>query len=212
MRNAIGQEHEATLAVASSPLSDRQERVLAFLNIGAALLSMTGSSLIVYHILRNYSLRRDSSPSETSRKRQTQQQEQPWSPYERIVFALSASDIVFSSTFIAGVFLPPSETSPRLYAVGNDQTCALLGVVSQLGVTTILYNGMLSTYYFCTVRLAMKRKVFEHRIERWMHAGIIGFAVVTAVLGLGLGKYEELGKQVDLCVPNTPTCCTPFLS
>ena len=188
-------------------LSDNQERTLAFLNIATALLSTTGSSLIFYHILRNYlSWHGDGSEntSTTSRRRRRREQDNEHhrlSPYERIVLALSASDILFSLSFIGGVFLTPADTSPRVYAIGNDQTCAFLGVMSQLGTSTILYNGMLSTYYFCTVRLGMKREVFERRIERWMHAGIVSFAVVTASVGLVLRKYEEIGESIPSFIP-----------
>jgi hypothetical protein len=102
-----------------------QEQALAILPIPSAILSILGSSIIIYIAV-------------SSRK------QRKWTPYTRLLFVMSVFDIISSAILSVATFLRPRETSPRLWSFGNDATCSAVGFLNQFSVTSICYNGMLS--------------------------------------------------------------------
>jgi len=71
-------------------------------------------------------------------------------PYRRIIFFISISDLLLSLGLATGPFATPVDTPTALWAIGNTQTCEANGfifVAGQLGVT--LYTTMLGIYFFC---------------------------------------------------------------
>ena len=182
------------MPVSSTDLSDSQEITLILLQIFSATLSLIGSSVIVFKILR--SLHR----------------KQPSTPYDRIILGLSMCDIGASCTYAVSPFLLPKDTSNRIWAFGNETSCTWLGFLAQLSIFwAIWYNCILryesfsrkirvslvsidcisfpltsilrtllvfSFYYLLTVRFRVKREVFTKKYELWMHlTGAIFFPV-----------------------------------
>lgn len=115
-------------------LTDSQEKVLSLLFVFSGTLSVLGSSIIVFKILKNL-------------KKAT--------PYDRLMLGLSGFDIVASLTYILTPFILPQETSMRVWARGTDGTCTFLGFLSQLSFAAVFYNCMLSFYYLLTVRFGV---------------------------------------------------------
>lgn len=152
-------------------LSDSQEKTLSLLAAGAGLLSIFGSSLIIFRVVKN-------------RKSTT--------PYDRIMFGLSCCDIVASLTFALSPFLIPASTSTRVWAIGNQATCTLLGAMQQFSFSAVFYNGVLAFYYFMTVRKGVKRLVFARRYEPYLHFFTIFFFSATALSGVIVGFYNEM--------------------
>jgi hypothetical protein len=113
-----------------SSLSDRQEMILSIIPFFSCLLSTAGSAQIMYMVLSN--------PKKT--------------PYRRILLGLSCCDVFNSLTFLLKAFLVPAATSYRVWAMGNDATCTFLGWTAQVGISTMMYNGLLSVYFLLTVR------------------------------------------------------------
>eukprot|EP00980_Cylindrotheca_fusiformis_P027742 scaffold22540_cov137-Cylindrotheca_fusiformis.AAC.3 len=153
-------------------LSDVQKKVLAILPIPSALLSVLGSSVIIYMAL-------------LSRK------EKPWTPYNRLLVAMSICDIFSSITLAIAAFLYPKETSNKAWVFGNDATCSMIGFLNQLSYAGMFYNAMLSYYFLFTARFSMKNDRIEKRIEPLMHGLSVGFPFLTAVIGLFLDVYAE---------------------
>ncbi len=154
-----------------SDLSDKQEMVLSILLVCSAFLSVVGSCTIVFKIFR--SLCRN----------------QTTTPYDRIILGLSCCDIVASFTYALGPFLLPSETSQRVWAIGDDSSCQKLGFLLQLAsLWSIWYNAILSFYYLLTVRFQVKRQDFCRKYEPWLHLSGAIFFPSTALAGY-VGKW-----------------------
>eukprot|EP00980_Cylindrotheca_fusiformis_P017213 scaffold5297_cov104-Cylindrotheca_fusiformis.AAC.6 len=153
-------------------LSDGQEKVLAILPIPSAALSIMGSCIIISMALRRKNRRR-------------------WTPYTRLLIAMSMCDIVASATISIATFLRPRDTSSRVWAFGTDATCSAVGFMNQISFSAVLYNGMLSLYFLLTARFGFKNAQMARCIEPLMHIVSIGFPLVTAVTGSIIGVYGE---------------------
>lgn len=153
-------------------LSDVQKKVLAVLPIPSAILSVLGSSIIIYMAIQ-------------SRK------SKPWTPYNRLLLAMSVCDIVASITLGMAAFLYPKETSNKAWVFGNDTSCSAIGFLNQVSYSGTLYNAMLSFYFLFTARFAMRNEQVQKRIEPLMHGLSLGYPVLTAFAGLFLDVYAE---------------------
>ncbi len=173
-----------------SDLSDKQEMILSIFLVSSAILSVVGSCTIVFKIVR--SLCRN----------------QTTSPYDRIVLGLSCCDIVASFTYALGPFLLPSETSQRVWAIGDDASCQKLGFLMQLAsLWAIWYNAILSFYYLLTVRFQVKRTEICRKYEPWLHLSGAVFFPSTALAGY-VGKwYEEEDLAMTCWIGDVKTGC-----
>ena len=104
-------------------------------------------------------------------------------------------------------FLLPKETSHRVWAIGNDTTCTILGFISQFFVTVLNYNGMLSFYFLLSTRLGVKNRDIARTYEPFMHMIGIGYPFVTHVVGLYLGVFHENELGQGCWVNNYPENC-----
>ncbi len=184
--NAAAEDEE----IAISDLSDGQEKILSMFLVCSAILSLIGSCTIVFKILR--SLCRN----------------QTTTPYDRIILGLSCCDIVASCTYALGPFLLPSETSQRVWAIGDDASCQKLGFLMQLSTLwAVWYNAILSFYYLLTVRFQVKRKAFCRKYELWMHLPGAIFFPTTAVMGYIGGWYAEEELAMTCWIGDIKTGC-----
>ena len=166
-------------------LSDAQEILISSFSILSATLSVFGSSLIMYMVLR-------------SRQK---------SSYKRILLGLCASDIVASIAFALRPFLVPADTSQRVWASGTDATCSFLGFLTQFSYCAVWYNGMLSYYYLFTIRYGVSQKVFERRYEPCIHILSLGVSLTTSFLGWGMGWYSEFHLGQGCWISEVPDGC-----
>ncbi|CAJ1965860.1 unnamed protein product [Cylindrotheca closterium] len=154
-------------------LSDTQQIVLSILPIPSAIISILGSSAIIYLAKERRKI-------------------QNWTPYTRLLVAMSFCDIVFSLNVGFSTFLRPRETSYRIWAFGNDATCSYIGFINQASSAgAICYNGMLSFYFLLTARYGMKNSKISRWIEPLMHLVALGFAIGTALVGAVVDIYGE---------------------
>ena len=149
-------------------------------------MSALGSSTIVYKVITNF--RRSK-------------------PYDRLLLGLSSCDIVASMTYMLSPFLLPQQTSHRVWAVGNDMSCTMLGFFTQFSFSAIWYNCMLSFYYLLTVRFGIRRQTFADRIEPWMHFATLLFNISTSSYGAVIGLFGELGLNIGCWVSSYPPDC-----
>jgi hypothetical protein len=156
-----------------SSLTDGQEMAAALVPILPAVLSILASSVLIRLILRQEGGLRGS-------------------PYRRILFLLSCYDILNSINVPLQSFLVPKDSSRRIWAIGNDQTCAAAGFLFQASYPSSLYFCALSFYYILTIRFGMKDEAFARKIEPLFHVVILGFPTITAMIGVANDMYGEV--------------------
>lgn len=169
-----------------SPLSDGQELALSTVTLLSACLSVVGSASIIFKVVAN----RDEL-----------------SPYNRIMLGLSITDILASCSYALGPFLVPSNTSQRVWAVGSNVSCSFLGWLTQLSLSAVWYNALLSFYYLLTVRFGISRHEFARRYEKYLHGLTWLFFISTATLGSTLDLYEEMDISQGCWVGEIPKGC-----
>jgi hypothetical protein len=165
-------------------LRDDQIIVVILGNTLSSLLSIVGSSMIIYI------LHRIKKPS----------------VYNRLMFGMSLFDIIQAVSLLIGPFLIP-ESGGRKWAYGNDQTCLMVGFFVQLGCTVPFYNISLNAFFLLTVVYGMS----EARITRWieptLHCISILYPLITASIGVGLNLYSELELGVSCWIGEYPRGC-----
>jgi hypothetical protein len=120
------------------------------------------------------------------------------SPYHRIMFGMSVTDIL-GSIAIALTHLPmPREgisAAVDSYGyhglrLGNTMTCSAQGFVYIYGLTGMCaYNAVLCVYFACAIALEMSAERIR-RIERMLHFGAHSLALGYALLPLSLGSIN----------------------
>mmetsp|Transcript_45518 Transcript_45518/g.110250 ORF Transcript_45518/g.110250 Transcript_45518/m.110250 type:complete len:648 (-) Transcript_45518:28-1971(-) len=189
----MAMDQEETAMDASLHPSHAQDQVLAILPIPSALLSVFGSSVIIYMVFK----------SKQQRKR---------TPYLRLLFAMSVYDIVLSLNWSVAAFLRPQDTSGRMLSMGNRTTCNLLGFLNELSHATIIYQGMLGVYFLLTARYGYCNSYIARNIEPWMHIVSIGYPLAFAIAEGVLDGYGEVIMGIGCwVVVSTERCSTEFL-
>jgi hypothetical protein len=128
----------------------------------SASLSLFGSSMITYDILRDRS--------------------KLGSVFHALMLAMSFFDIIGSIAWgLSTLPIPVYEygAPSGIYgAKGNEQTCKMQGFFVQLGYTSIFYNMSLSFYFLLVVRYGMRENQLK-KLQLWFHipALIVGFAL-----------------------------------
>jgi hypothetical protein len=154
----------------TSTLTVGQEKAMAIVPVFSSLLSIFGSSVIIYQVIWK-----------STRK----------TPYKRILLGLSSCDIVASLAYALQCFLVPADSSRRYWAIGNDTSCSILGAFTQFAFAAVWYNGFLSYYYLATIRFKVDSKVFAKKYEPIIHFLALGFNLLTAVSGFLFHHYGE---------------------
>eukprot|EP00551_Chaetoceros_affinis_P005387 CAMPEP_0203665808 /NCGR_PEP_ID=MMETSP0090-20130426/2968_1 /ASSEMBLY_ACC=CAM_ASM_001088 /TAXON_ID=426623 /ORGANISM="Chaetoceros affinis, Strain CCMP159" /LENGTH=117 /DNA_ID=CAMNT_0050529497 /DNA_START=170 /DNA_END=520 /DNA_ORIENTATION=+ len=79
-------------------------------------------------------------------------------PYRRLIFGLSAADVIHSVGMITGPYAPPKGLNTCPWAVGNTGTCVANGLFNASGsIGVALYLLSLSLYFF----LKLTRKMSD---------------------------------------------------
>lgn len=164
-----------------SKLSTSQQIILAILPIPSSILSIIGSTVIIYIARKS-------------------REAKGWNPYHRLLLGMSVCDIIFSITLGLNIFLLPRETSQRIWVMGNHATCSAMGFFIQISYSALLYNAMLSFYFLLTARFGLKNDQISRRIEPIMHAICLGYPTITAWTGLFMDAYSESGMALGCWV------------
>ena len=164
-----------------SKLSTSQQIILAILPIPSSILSVIGSTVIIYIARKS-------------------REAKGWNPYHRLLLGMSVCDIIFSITLGLNIFLLPRETSQRIWVMGNHATCSAMGFFIQFSYSALLYNAMLSFYFLLTARFGLKNDQISRRIEPIMHVICLGYPTITAWTGLFMDAYSESGMALGCWV------------
>ena len=185
-----------------STLSDQQEKAISIVPIPVAVLSIFGSISIIQIACRN-------------------RKSKKWTPYTRLLIAISCCDIIYSITMAVSGFMLPRETSHRIWAIGNGATCTALGFFSQFFVSVLAYHGMLSVYFLLSARYRISNDDIARKYEPWMHLISLGYPVLMGVIGVSMGVFHEnelgqgcwVNNYPENCgeEPGQPTCQTAML-
>jgi len=168
-------------------LTATQDKVLSILPIPSAILSIFGSSVILYMAIS------------TRRKRQ-------WTTYIRLLVGLSICDIISSDSLALAAFLRRPE-SGRIWAFGNDASCTAIGTLIQFSYSNMFYSAMLSYYFMTSVRIKMKHSKIAKYLEPWMHLVSVGYPLVTSLVGASYGMYGEKATGMGCWVNQYPHGC-----
>jgi hypothetical protein len=149
----------------------------------SASLSLFGSSMIIFDILRDTA--------------------KLGSVFHTLMVAMSVFDIIGSIAWVLSTLPIPEyeygEPSGIYGAKGNKITCKTQGFFIQLGYTSIFYNMSLSFYFMMVVRYGMKESQLK-KLQLWFHipALTLGFA-------LAFGGIPYYGNVFLLCyIPPPP--------
>jgi hypothetical protein len=115
------------------------------------------------------------------------------SPFRRLIFGLSLSDVLQSFGLIAGPFASPaSDISP--FGLGNQGTCSAQGFILHLSAYTVpMYTCALSYYYYCKLKCDMSDETFSRRIEWKAHGTcwLVGLSIsITALATETINTYS----------------------
>ena len=142
-----------------------------------------GSTLIVVDVLRRKSGKR-------------------FTTYRQLVLGMSFFDCISSVSHALATSVAPIDSG--LYqARGNDATCTAQGVLIQLGLSSMLYNMLVSIYFWLVICHNWKEHDFR-RIRLWAH-------VVSCIAGaaLAFAAIPYVGANLAACSllipPSTPT-------
>ena len=163
-------------------------RVLAACQISTASVSFVASSIVAIMVAR--SRKRTNSSAAGGRGGSSSINYSTTfvlahSPYHRIIFGLSISDILQSFAILSGPFLSPAYVPQALWGAGNNITCNMNGVSFVVGfISTSMYTFFLCYFCLCKVKTNMTDDAFSQKIEWKMHTFIIAFNVMVCVAGL----------------------------
>eukprot|EP00980_Cylindrotheca_fusiformis_P026876 scaffold17809_cov115-Cylindrotheca_fusiformis.AAC.4 len=144
----------------------------------SAILSLIGSSLIILTVMRD-------------REKRTE-------TYHQLVLGISCFDLISSLAYSLDHFLLPTGSSvPGV--VGNTQTCKLQGMMIQLGYTSMVFNLLLSLYFWLTVSKGWK----EYQMKRVRRSVYI--SVVFVWTGMALGGIPLYEPSLIVCSIPRPT-------
>ena len=156
-----------------------QEIALALAPKFSALLSIFGSSFIMYDVMFKTGKAFSSSSS----------------PHYRILLGMSACTFVvsFFGFFMSTWPIPSHENV--FWASGNQATCNAQGFFSQFSLTVVMYNASLSAYYKTTIRDQGYSLRFPWLLEPLLHIIPLTVGIGTASAGIALDLYNSNGWE-----------------
>jgi len=215
---------------------DRNLWGLAISRSVASVPSIVGSAFIIQYILRRRRRRRRHPHPHQQQQQQQQQQGRQLVTLNRnrrrrddgrrigssssssvqrddIMLGMCTMDLVYSLVnACSSVPVPSQLSSVYKFAVGNWTTCEVFGFVGQFtSISSVVYNGSLTLYYFLTIRNDRRRGRCQRNssqssiltiqacnvVEFLMHFLPILVGLTTAIIALLLDLYNPI-----------PTGCT----
>ena len=168
------------------------EMKIAIANTISGSISLIASSLLIIHILRSY--------------------EYLSTTYHRLIFGLSAADIVSSFSFALSSTVAPKEMNYLVpFASGNVTTCSVLGSLSMYAVfVSVCYNCSVCFYYFAIITCNKKYDYIRRKLETWFHGISILLPLVMCVILLATNSYNGSGGGVCFPDPHNPPHCIGY--
>lgn len=130
-----------------------------------------------------------------------------YSIYHRIMFGMSAADIIGSTAMALTTIPMPKDLSMYDFhefaeacwvglRLGNIQTCEAQAFFIVWGsVTMYAYNAMLCVYYACAIGLRMTEDAIKKKAEPYLHAIPVVYAFGMALPPLVKHQYNPIGSD-----------------
>lgn len=129
-------------------------------------------------------------------------------PYRRLIFCISISDILQSLGLLIGPFSPPKSVRQAIWSAGNDNTCTFDGLLFTFGSTWVpMYSAALSIYYFCKLHLNMTDEQFQFKVERHMHRFIIVSMIAVNIAAMAKDAINTATSGTMCLYSATPIRC-----
>lgn len=129
-------------------------------------------------------------------------------PYRRLIFCISISDILQSLGLLIGPFSPPKSVRQAIWSAGNDNTCTFDGLLFTFGSTWVpMYSAALSIYYFCKLHLNMTDEQFQFKVERHMHRFIIVSMIAVNIAAMAKDVINTATSGTMCLYSATPIRC-----
>jgi len=131
-------------------------------------------------------------------------------PYRRIIFSISISDILQSFALTVGPFMLPQYV-PDSWGVGNDFTCKVDGFFLTVGSSAVaMYTCLLSFYYLCKLKFRMSDEAFAMKYEQKSHRIIFLSVLIIAIVAFALGIIHPTANKSYCFFANIPTGCARY--
>ena len=157
-------------------------------------ISFIASMLLVTHILRSHEFLS--------------------STYHRLIFGLSAGDIISSFVIALSSTMTPKELSYLVpSANGNIATCEAQGFLKHLGLgVSVGYNCSVCFYYLAIITYNKKYDYISKKLEPWFHSiTILGPLTYSSIL-LATDAYNGLSGGACYSEPHYPPHCIGYKS
>ena len=119
---------------------------------------------------------------------------------------MSGCDIISTIGYAAQPFLAlQGYPNSFVWAIGNRQSCAAVGALTQFGFSAHFYSASLAFYFVSTIRYGMRETAFAKKFEKWIHSFILQWSISTPIAGLVMDIFHPnpLGPGCWVnCYPN----------
>lgn len=159
--NDVKKKHRCTILNMTSP---EAWKLISTCMISTSCMSFVASTIVAIMVGRSTTTGADGLTKSTLLS----------SPYHRIIFGISVSDIFQSFALLSGPFAVPAYVPQALWAVGNNTTCKMNGFTFYIGVAcTPMYTFFFCYFCLCKVKKGMTDEAFSQNVEWKLHSFII---------------------------------------
>ena len=162
-------------------------QVQTAIQISSASFSFVASTTMAFMIARSKNSANDTPRFTNTCNQRNRSAAIMSSPYLRIIFALSISDIFQSMAIWSGPFsISATDATPSTFwAIGNSYTCMSNAVIFHLGLTsTSIYTFLLSYFCLCKVKWKMTDETFQKDVEWKWHAFNFVYNVALFIIAI----------------------------
>ncbi len=131
-------------------------------------------------------------------------------PYRRIIFALSLSDVFQSGALVFGPFMLPKGTSGS-WAKGTEFTCELDGFFLMMGTYGILvYTLALCLFYLFRTKFGWTNEKFKKSVEFKLHAFCLVTSATISIAAFATDNFSPVPTRSFCFVAAYPSFCKTF--
>lgn len=130
------------------------------------------------------------------------------SPYSRIIFGMSISDILFSLGILLSPFVGPKDNPDAMFAIGSSEGCDFIGFFGIIGGLCLVSYTFLLTYYFLKrIKYKTAPKDFTEKEEKYFHVFFIVHSISAAATAAASGSINPKGHGSICMVESYPFGC-----
>ncbi|GFH50204.1 hypothetical protein CTEN210_06680 [Chaetoceros tenuissimus] len=198
--------------VNSDDFSVGQWQANASTQIISASISFIASLLIVASTSKSFlSEKKRSNTNTTASKsnRRFSRLNKKTSPYRRIIFLISVSDILYSLAFVTGPFMAQKTNPQARWGVSDSNAaCKVNGLFFTVGASTsLLYYASLCYFYYCKISKRMTDEQFTRTFEKKIHIMIACICIANTCLSFAANTYNTYPTGTFCTNANTPAGC-----